>query len=332
MVPAMAVLVTGATGFIGRRLVANLVQEGQDVRALLLPDEPVDRLAPAQVWRGDVTRGESLREAVRGVSCVYHLAAMVGDWGPEREFQRINVDGTRNLLEAACAAGSPRVVVVSSVIVYGWQLHTAVCDEDRPYGRATGPYSRTKAAAERLALDYHRQGRVPVTVVRPGNVYGPGSRLWLEEVLAVVRAGRAVLIGDGEGDAALAYVDNVALAIARAGQNARASGRVYNVNDGGGISWRRYLSDLATLAGAPPPRHRLAPRAAMALAGGFEIVQRLRPGGSRPLLTRDAVTLLGSRAPVPIARANSELDYRPPVSYEQAMERVAAYVHGGAIA
>lgn len=323
----MRVLVTGASGFIGGRLVRRLLADELSVRALVLPDEAVALPPEVDVVRGDVTDAESVAAAARDCRRVYHLAAVVGDWGDERAFVRINVDGTRNVLDAAVAAGCERVLMVSSIVVYGWQMHTSVCDEDRRRELGVSPYSRTKRASEELALDYHAFDRVPVTVVRPGNVYGAGSRVWVDGVLEVVRAGRALLIDRGSGDAVLAHVDNVVEVIALAAANPEAAGRVYNANDGGGVSWRDYFADLAQLAGVAPPRRSVPSTIALGIAAGMERTWAALRRPTRPLLTREAVTLLASRAPVPIERAQRELGYHPPVHYDQAIAEIAEYLH-----
>ncbi len=319
-----AALVTGASGFIGRHLVAQLARR-ERVRALVLPDEQVE-LSGVEIARGDVTRPDSLDAALRGVRTVYHLAAVVGDWGPEELFQRINVDGTRHLMTAAARAGVERVVVVSSLVVYGSQLLTEVCDEERPREHGCGPYSRSKAAQEQVALDHDRFGRVPVTVVRPGNVVGPGSKNWVDMPAALLRAGRGLLVDGGDGDAAFTWVDNLVDLILLAGRASAAAGRVYNANDGCRVTWRRYFSDLAHLAGARPPRVSVPARTALAAAAAMETAWRAARRARRPLLTREAVTLLASRHPVPIVRAACELHYAPQVEYGEALERLARYL------
>ncbi|RMH38006.1 MAG: NAD-dependent epimerase/dehydratase family protein [Deltaproteobacteria bacterium] len=321
---AMRVLVTGATGFIGRRLVGRLRDEGVDVRALALPDEPAGGLGPVEVVRGDVVDAGSVRAAVRGVGCVYHLAAVVTDWGDEDVFRRVNVDGTRNVIDAAADAGCGRVVVASSIVCYGTGLLGDVCDEvatPREYG--IGPYSRTKREAEEVALDAHAFGRVPVAVVRPGNVWGPGSRLWVGEIVSALRRGLAPLIDGGAGDAALAYVDNVVDVLVRAGRADDAPGRIYNAADGEGITWRQYLDDLARAAGVPPPRRSIPAAAATVAASALERLWRVRRRADRPLLTREAALLLRSRARVAIDRARRDLGYEPLVRYRDGMARVA---------
>lgn len=333
---AHRVLVTGATGFIGRRLCARLCADGHQVAALLLPYESADSLGAAvgdidgdiDIRRGDVTDPASVARAMASVERVYHLAAMVGDWGPDQLFWKVNVEGTRHVLDAAAASGCERVLMVSSVIVYGPKLRTGECHEQSRRAYGVGPYGQTKRASEALALSYHAMDRVPVTVVRPGNVYGPDARLWVDTLVRSLRAGHLQLIDGGRGDAALAYVDNVVDVIARAAEQPGAAGRIYNVNDGGGVTWRRYLTDLANLAGARPPRLVVPFAAARALAEVMERGGKLLGRSKRPLLTREAVLLLSSRHPVPIRRAVSELGFQP-ICYADAMTRVADYLHGG---
>ena len=324
----MAVLVTGASGFIGRSLVRRLVSEGVEVRAFVLPHESIGDVSGVDIRHGDITDREDVSSAVAGVTHVYHLAAVVGDWGSHALFWNVNVEGTRNVLDAAVDAGCERVVMVSSIVVYGWQLHSGVCDEQaapREYG--VGPYSITKRASEELALDYDAFGRIPVTIVRPGNVYGPRSGLWVDELVKLLRANMALVIDGGQGDAVLAYVDNVVDVIVRATASV-AAGRIYNANDGGGVSWRQYLGDLSDAAGVSAPIRSVPHSVALAVASGMERTWRALRRPSRPLLTREAVTLLSSRHPVPIGRATGDLGYRP-ISYTDAMARVTEYVQGG---
>ena len=320
----MTILVTGASGFIGRALVARLRARRNRVRALVLPDEQV-RL-DCEISRGDVTRPETLAPAMRRVELVYHLAAVVSDWGPEALFRAVNVDGTRNVLVAAAAAGVERVVVVSSLVVYGSQLGCEVCDEDMPREHGCGPYSRSKRAQEELALDFHRFGRVPVTVVRPGNVYGPGSRSWVDTPVALLRARRLPLIDGGAGDAALSWIDNLVELLVLAGRDPAAAGRVYNANDGSGVTWARYFTELARVIGARPPRRSMPARAAMAAALAMETAWRVTRRSTRPLFTREAVTLLASRHPVPVSRAARELGFVPAIEFGETMDRLARHL------
>jgi nucleoside-diphosphate-sugar epimerase len=326
------VLVTGASGFIGRRVAARLAKEGRTVRALVMPNESIDAITELsakgiEISRGDVTDAKRMTTVVDGMENVVHLAAVVGDWGPDALFDRVNVGGTRNVVDAAALEGCHRLVMVSSIVVYGERLITGGCDEDAPRGKSVGPYSRTKRESEELALDAHRRGRVGVTVVRPGNVWGPGSGLWVDEIARLAKQGMLMLLDGGKGDATLAYVDNVVDVIVRALDAPDAGGRIYNAIDAGGVTWKDYLTDIARLAGGKAPRRSLSPAVARVLAGGMERVWRLARRPGRPLMTREAVQLLGSGPPVPISRARSELGYDP-IPYDRGLAAVARYLEG----
>jgi len=318
------ILVTGATGFIGRRLLDALEGVGP-LRAFLLPGDELE--GDVEIFRGDVRDRDAVVRACRDVDVVYHLAEQSGDWGKDEAYWTINVEGTRNVLTAAVAAGCRRVVFVSSIIVYGSQLHTSECAEDIERGEALSPYGRSKAAADALAREVQRRGDIEVVVVRPGNVFGPGSSPWVLDLARVLRKGQAPLIDGGQGDAALAYVDNVVDVLMAAGMAPEAAGRIYNVVDGQGVTWRRYLSDLAAIVGAKPPRLSVPHAVAWTAAKALERFARFRKSEERPLLTREAVALLSTRQPIPIERAVSELGYRPR-PYEEALREVARSLEG----
>ncbi|MEM9692187.1 MAG: NAD-dependent epimerase/dehydratase family protein, partial [Myxococcota bacterium] len=186
---AEPIVVTGATGFIGRSLVNRLLEEGyRKVRALVLPADPLPRawLGPepgrdrVDIVRGDVTRLGDVAAVMGDAKTVFHLAAKVGDWGHPEEHHRITVMGTEHVLGEA-ARRQARVIMTSSVVVYGRQIGQKVCDEQTPMGAPLGPYSASKQAQERCGLRLEASHGLKLTVVRPTNVYGPGSIPWVHE-------------------------------------------------------------------------------------------------------------------------------------------------------
>ncbi len=323
---AQPALVTGATGFIGRALIARLLQEGVRVRALVLPEEKTDGVLPAsvEIVRGDITDAAAVSAAMRGAGTVFHLAAVVGDWGDEEIFQRITVGGTRNVMNAA-ADNDTRVLLASSVVVYGDAIPNAVCSEDLPWGKALGPYSRSKQQQERLAWEMARARNVKLTVVRPTNVYGPGSKPWVHDVVDQLKSGMPALIGGGDLNAGLVHVENVVDIFVRAASTPAAVGRAYNACDGSEITWRQYFTDLAKLAGVKPPGS--IPRLAAVLgAYACEATWWLLHLKQRPPLTREALNLVGSHHRVPIERARDELGYVARVDYATGIQSVAKYL------
>ncbi len=323
---AEPVLVTGATGFIGRRLVARLRDEGLAVRAFVLPEEAGAAAfeGGVQVVRGDVRDEAAVRKAVRGAGTVFHLAAVVADWGPERLFREVTIGGTKHVLGSA-AETDVRAVLVSSIAVYGDLLGRGVCHEDRPHGRPQGPYSRSKQVQEWIARRLERERGLRLSIVRPANVYGPGSRLWVHEAIAHLRRGRPALIGGTPKQAGLVYVDNVVDVLLRA-TAPKAVGRVYNAAEGNEVTWPRYFTDLAEIAGTPPPKH-LAHRAALLLALVAEPTWKLLRLKGRPPVTQEALNMFTADLRIPTSRARNELGYVPRVSYEEGMAAVARFLH-----
>ncbi len=321
------VLVTGATGFIGRHLVARLLSEGYAVKALVLPEDPI----PAEwdervrVCPGDVTDVVTVAKAIAEVGTVFHLAAVVRDWGDEAHHDRVTVGGTRNVLQWGSKLGA-RVVLASSIVVYGEQLHEASCTEDTPMGRPLGPYSRSKQAQERAAWEIAESEGLELTVVRPANVYGPGSGPWVHEVIDLLRGGGITLLDSGELNAGLCWIDNLIEILLRAGSSPEAIGRIYNAADGSDVTWKRYFTDLSRLAGVGKPRS-VPLFLARPLATFFELLWKIFPQRrSRPPLTHEALNLVGSDLRIATDRAREELGYQPVVSYEQTLEVLAAYI------
>lgn len=320
------IVVTGATGFIGRHLLRRLRREGYRPRAFVLPSDPLpeDWGDAVEVVRGNVTQPLTVSAAMRDAKTVFHLAAMVGDWGTEEQHQLVTVRGTENVLTAAVRADA-RVLLASSVVVYGDGIRTEVCDERRPFGKPLGPYSRSKQAQEKLARRLEGTDGLKVTLIRPTNVFGPGSVPWVDLAVAELRRGSPTLIGDGRRAAGLTYVDNVVDVFVRAAERPGTIGRAYNANDDNGITWVRYFTELAEISGAPPPKsipYAVARLAASGLETGFRIARRK----TRPPITREALNLVGSHHRVPISRAQEELGYAPLITYAEGMRAVADYV------
>ena len=319
------VLVTGAGGFIGRHLIRRLRADSVEVQALLLPEEEApEDWQDVEILRGDITDADAMAAAVKQVGTVFHLAAVVTDWGPEELFQTVTVDGTANVLLPAARYGV-RAILASSIVVYGDDLGKGPCREDRRYGAPQGPYSRAKQAQEQLALRLAEDTDLKLTVIRPANVYGVGSRPWVEMVLPLLRRREFTLIAGGNHNAGLCHVENLVEMLMLAGSRAEAIGRVYNACDPWEISWKRYFSDLARFVEAPPPRSlpRFLAKPTAALCERWWRWTK-RPG--RPPMTLEALNLAGSNHQIPIDRARDELGYEPRISYEEAIAELEEHL------
>jgi nucleoside-diphosphate-sugar epimerase len=267
---------------------------------------------------------ESLSAAAGGIDVVYHLAGAVSDWGTLSCFRRINVEGTRNVLEAAVANEVGRLIYVSSTAVHGFP-DARDMDETWPQPETGFAYCRSKQEAEALAFSYHSQGHIEVVVVRPGDVYGPGDRVVLQRLTGLLERGAVPLIAGGARLGAPTYVENLADGLTLAGTVGRAAGEAYIITDGIELTWREYAEKLSRALGVPGPRLSVGPTVARALASMLELVYRILGVRSRPPLTRYLVEHLSTDYHFSIDKARRELGYAARVSLDEALERTAAW-------
>ena len=322
----MRVLVTGANGFVGAALCKRLIENGDTVRGLvrktsdlsLLEDVPVDLVV------GSLNDPDSLGKAVRDIDIIYHVAAAVTDWGTLAFFRQVNVEGSRNILDAAVRAKVKRLVLVSSVAVQDF-IGGQDMNEDTEKGPTPFPYCRSKREAEELALDYHRSGKIEVSIIRPGDVYGPGDRVSLLKMAKMLEKGQMMHIGGGKVLGAFTYVENLVDGLVLAGTHSKAPGDVFIITDGEKVTWRRYFETLTSELALPKPRLSINWRITWLLAVILETVHRLFKLKSRPLVTRYLVAHLRRDFHFSIDKAQKVLGYRPRVSFDEAIHRTAVW-------
>ncbi len=319
----MKALVTGATGFIGSVLVKELVARGHRVRALAFPEEQVSALVKqgAEIARGDLTRPESLHGICDGIDTVFHLAGRVTDWGTKRQFYSAIYDATGNLLQEAAGKAS-RFVYVSSIAAMGMGRHLkGVKETDLP--RKSGVYyNDAKADAEALVRSYHDRGRIACTIVRPANVTGPGS-VWVRDIIDQMKKMPVPLFDHGRYSSSFVYVDSLADGIIRAGTMGIAAGKAYHFRDDWSVTWKEYITELGSFIGKRP-RGNLPFRLAWLI--GLMLEKILNPLHVRSPLTRLNVGVLGRDNDVDTALARAELGWRTTISYEEAKEKIGAWV------
>jgi 2-alkyl-3-oxoalkanoate reductase len=319
-------LVTGATGLLGGAVTTLLLERGRHVRALVQPHENDELLVRdgVEVQRGDLRDVASLRKAVTGVDCLLHCAARTGPWGPQREYDAINVIGLRTILESALTAGVRRIVHVSSVAVHGNDLGGAG-DETSPLRIEPNPYSRTKVIGEQFAARLIRTAQAPITIVRPGVIYGARDRNGFGRLVEKIRQGRMLQIGAGGNVLPLIYVTDAARGILLAAEAEHAVGRTYLLVNDEPVTQRRYLTTIARALGVAPPRRRIPYRLAIALGALAETAQgALRPAAPPPL-TRFGVTVFGGNSCFSIARARTELGFDPQIDLDEGVRLGVAW-------
>ena len=321
-------LVTGAAGFVGRNLVDALAARGCSVVAFDVAAVPGRERVEAV--RGDVTRRDDVDRAMRGVDIVFHTVARIvtAEWAPRaaREaVHAVNVQGTRNVVESALAAGATRLVHTSSASVC-FGPDSAGRDESLPYSAHRDLYTTSKIAAERLVREADGRGALRTGAVRPGGIYGPGERnQLLAAVLGARKAGQPItVIGDGRSRLDYTFIDNLIDAELRLAERlvagSPACGRAYFVSDDEPINHGEWSRRLLSAMGLDASQRHLPVPVATAIALAMELTWRTL-GRPEPLLTRMHVRTCAMDAWYAMGAARRDLGYAPLVSTAEGLAR-----------
>ncbi|MCH1884006.1 NAD-dependent epimerase/dehydratase family protein [Agrococcus sp. ARC_14] len=324
----MIVLITGASGFLGRAVAAELVAAGHEVRAL---QRRPSRVPGVTDVLGSVTDAALVARAAEGAEGVVHLAAKVSLAGEREEFRLVNVEGTRTLLDAAEHAGVRRFVQVSSPSVahLGASLAGVGAEPASPE-HARGDYARTKAEGELLALS-RDSAAMRVVAVRPHIVWGPGDTQLIERIVDRARRGRVPLLSGGTALIDTTYVDNAATGIVAALHRAEhAHGNAYVLTNGEPRPVADLLAGICLAAGVRPP-HRSIPAPLGRAAGA--LIERIwaipgvasRAGGDEPPMTRFLAEQLSTAHWFDQRDTRRDLDWMPTVSIDAGLRRLAEH-------
>lgn len=323
------VLVTGGSGFLGRRLVERLLAAGRPVTVLGRTPAPDLEKRGARFVRASVDDPPAVAAACAGKETVFHVAARVGVWGRYDEFYRTNVLGTRAVLAACRAAGVKRLVHTStpSVVYNGRDL--AGVDESLPLTSACpSPYPLTKALAEREVLAASC-GKLRTVALRPHLIWGVGDPHLVPRVLARARAGRLRIVGSGRNRADMVHVENAVDAHVLAEQaltfpSAPAAGRAYFITNGEPVVLWDWINNLLRALGEPPISRRIPLGGAVAIGAACELLWRMLPLRGEPPMTRFVAAELAKDHWFDLTAARRDLDYRPRVSMAQGTSELVA--------
>lgn len=319
----MIVAVTGASGYLGRAVAAELVASGHDVRTLQRRPSRVDGVTDVL---GSVTDADAVARLVEGAEGVVHLAAKVSLAGDPAEFRAVNVDGTRVLLDAAERAGASRFVQVSSPsVAHAGAALAGVGAEPASPADARGEYARTKAEGELVALGRDASG-FAVVAVRPHLVWGPGDTQLVGRILDRARRGRLPLLDGGRALIDSTYVDNAATGIVAALDRAEvARGRAFVITNGEPRPVGELLAGICLASGVQPPRWSIPAGVARAAGSLIERMWAVRPGEDEPPMTRFLAEQLSTAHWFDQRETRAALDWAPTVSIDEGFRRLAAH-------
>ena len=329
----MRTLVTGATGMLGSHIVERLAAKGHNVRALARTTSDVSHLETtgAEIVYGNVEDFDSLCQAVEGVGLVFHAAARVmPGWGAWPDYESCIINGTKNVLRASAEAGVSRFLQISSLGVYGEAFNRGVpANESTPCEVAFKPdnyYDCAKLEAEKAVFEFHNGGRLQVSAVRPGWIYGPRDRLTADRLARQLQMPIVVWPGRANPRIPLVFASDVADCAILAATSERAVGQVYNVAPSYEVRLRDFAAVMARALGRPEPKLSVPFGVAYAACAVSEAWSRLRRVKEMPFLTRSGLRSLNTEMLMDASKAREELGWEPAVSVEEGVKLYVSWL------
>lgn len=327
----MKVLVTGGGGFLGRAIVEQLLERGDDVTIIARGDYPEIRALGARTVRGDLADKTACTDAVKGQDAVIHTAAKAGVWGKREEFEASNVEATRNILNACFDQGVGRLVLTStpSVTFDGHDAEGA--SNDLPYpAKFLTHYPETKAHAEKLVLTSNGPN-LATTALRPHLIWGPRDPHLVPRVVASARARKLKIVGDGKNRVDLTYVDNGAIAHLQAldslvDHNAPNAGKPYFVADGQPVVLWDWINTLLGRLDIPPVKGHVSPSTAFKAGAVLEAVYKTLKLQGEPRMTRFVAQQLSTSHWYDMEPARQDFGYTPLVDPDVGFERLVEWL------
>ena len=316
--------ITGASGFIGKNIAQRAAAAGHTVVGLDLAPGGEDfyRSLGGRFVQGDITSPASAREFSKGLDRVYHTAAIVKENGAWDLFRKVNVGGTVTMLNAAREAGVKEFVHFSSVMVYGFDFPDNV-PEDGPLRDDNNPYCGTKIESEAEATKFHQPGVLDVYIIRPGDVYGPGSIPWTVRPVQMMKQGRWIFVNSRTSIHNHVYVDNLIDGIDVI-LSKKKSGTPFVISDDQRTTVRQFFSHyqrylgIKTILEVPSAVAYPLALAAGRIASFFNADLGVNEQGVRYMCRTGKYSIEKVKA----------LGYRPAVSLEEGMERCRVWLEG----
>lgn len=311
------ILVTGATGFIGKHLVRKLVKQEKRVRCLVRKTSDASALRDigVELWYGDVIDKKSLKGISKGIKTVFHLAA-IGDINmlskdSIEDYRRVNVKGTKNLLEEFKDKRITRFIHFSSVAAMGSQIGQEKIDEKEGCLPKT-PYEITKYESELVAMRYYREHRVPVVIIRPTMVYGRGDKKEMSKIKASINLRLVPILGTGENLIHMVHVNDVVDAAMLASKKGKKGQTYIITNDY--YTWNELVDILAEKSGISVRKVHIPLVISRPIVKLVESVGEL--SGITPPFTTERLEGLRHHRIFDNSKAKKELGFRPKVRFD----------------
>ena len=305
------VLITGANGFIGNTLMRYYKQQGTAVIGVDLSGNGDD------IIQGDIANPDTISHLLEQCDVIVHTAALVSNAMKDSDMWRVNVLATRNLIAAAKHHKVRRFVQISSIVAYG-NTAQGELDEDYPVHADGGSYVLTKLASEHAVLAAQASGGIEVVILRPGDVYGPGSRPWIIAPLEAIAKNQFMLPAKGEGFFRPIYVDDLIRGIDLAVRHPAAAGEIFNLSCEGYITTKEYFAPHYQWLGKKGPM-LVSTKVALAVSAIASKVADLM--GNLNEASPATVAQLATKSWFSIKKAERILGWKPEISFEEGIKR-----------
>ncbi len=331
----MNISITGATGFIGGKLLKKLAEENHEIKCLVRKTSNLDNLKNLEVEKiyGDLGDFNSFQNFVKGSDTVFHLAAFVSDFGKKEDFIRYNFEATKALLDQSISEGVKKFVYLStSSVVWRsdfWDVHKILdIDESYPYPDTYNDYyNESKSMAEKLVLSYNNRNGLKTTVIRPSGVWGAGDTVILPRILKAAHKGMLIPAGDGKGLVSPCHIDNLIDGTVLAANSDKSSGNIYFINDGRSINHIEFISMLLKASGIEwSPKMFIPYKLGYAIASLLELSYRIAGMTKPPVVTRFAVAAIAGSRTYSIKNAKKDLGYKPSIGFDEGLADLSDWI------
>jgi len=314
----MKIFITGATGFLGKALVNDLLKNNHKVTILILP---TDTYIPPKnknltTIQGDITKPKTLSGVTKNHNAIIHLAGAVGYGQNWKTCFLLNKDGTKNIALEAIQSKVRRFILMSSVSVYG-RVSNQPISEDFPLKKIGDPYGDTKIDSENIIQDFSSKNLLDTTIIRPTVIYGPGDDKFLPKLISNIQTKKAKIIGDGLNKVDLIHINDVLDFLKIVLQSKKAIGEIYNLTNPDNGNWKELLTITSHLLNCPVPNKKVPYPLAYTLAGILETAGKLT--NKEPLLSRYAVRVVGKNYNYITKKAEKELGFKTKIELKKGL-------------
>ncbi len=317
----MKTLVTGATGFVGTHLVKTLVEHGRDVRCLVRKTSDTQYLEDlgVELYYADLLSQKSLEGIANGVNIVYHLAGEVYS-NRCRNYQKINVDGTKNLVEQCLSANVDRFIYLSSIAAVG--PNPGILLNEQSPCRPVNPYGRSKFEAEKVLVIYYNRFEFPIVILRAPIVYGPlGQHNIITKILQMIYKGRFFFVGSGKNLRSLCYIDNLIQGLMRVEKSVNSIGQIYFISDEKPFTYNEIFQVIANQLGKKLKEAYLPTWIGNVCGVSCKLLSMI----GFYSLALNAIWNMVLDMACDISKAKKELNYQPKIRFEEGIKKTIRY-------